>query len=197
MAKLRKERRDRTRPKNSPREQKSPDATVKPSLQQRGVTVTSEVLLVLLAFWGYLRGVAPFISAPISYGGIGLIVAIFFCSHFILKKYPIRWVTDNREEFLSALPRKVKIWLVVISIGLLLPRAAEVLFPPPIIDLAFSGPYLYAPGFEVEGVNWERDFSEYTLRIKNNHKKVQILDLRAEMRLLAGFVKAGSVKTCV
>jgi len=35
------------------------------------------------------------------------------------------------------------------------------------------------------------------LRIKNNHKKVQILDLRAEMRLLAGFVKAGSVKTCV
>jgi len=52
---------------------------------------------------------------------------------------------------------------------------------------------LYAPGFEVEGVNWERDFSEYTLRIKNNHKKVQILDLRAEMRLLAGFVKASTV----
>ena len=194
MSKLRRERRDKRQRENPLlNQQKNPSATPAPSLWQKGITLTWEVGLALLAFWGFLRGLAPFIAATASYVGFVIVVILSVSAHFILKKYPLRWVTDSQEIFLSSLPPKVIVGLSIVAISLLAPRVIEKFFPPPTIEISFQGPSLYKPGFEVDGIKWEKDFSEYTLRIKNGDKKADILDLRAEVRLLAGFVKSSTV----
>jgi len=48
-------------------------------------------------------------------------------------------------------------------------------------------PASFAAGIEVDGLTWEKDFSQYFLRIRN--KKVEIQDLRIDMDFLAGVVK--------
>ena len=50
-------------------------------------------------------------------------------------------------------------------------------------------PTSFAAGIEVDGLTWEKDFSQYLLKIRN--KKVEIQDLRIDIDFLAGVVKKG------
>src|SRR4030042_1116948 len=50
-------------------------------------------------------------------------------------------------------------------------------------------PSNYAPGVEIYGVKWERDFEEYQMYFRNKSKTVDIHDLRVDADLLGGIVK--------
>jgi len=59
-------------------------------------------------------------------------------------------------------------------------------------ELDYSITYMpsnYAPGVEIYGVKWEKDFEEYQIYFRNKSKLSDIYDLRVDMDLLGGIVK--------
>jgi hypothetical protein len=47
----------------------------------------------------------------------------------------------------------------------------------------------YIPGFQVDGIRWDPEFSEHNLEIHNRSKITEIHDLRAELRMPGGIVQ--------
>jgi len=59
-------------------------------------------------------------------------------------------------------------------------------------ELDYSITYLpsnYAPGVEIYGIKWEKDFEEYQIYFRNRNKTTNIHDLRTDIDLLGGIVK--------